>query len=63
MKYAVSGRVYFLFILGHQEFRLGGFKNTDQVFFSFEKLMFSVCVYLCYFIRTIKGISAQVIGS
>lgn len=31
--------------------------------FPFKKVLDSVCVFLCYFIRIIKGISVQVMGS
>ena len=39
---------------GTQEYRLG---------FFLSRRLWSLCVSLCYFIRTIKGISVQVMGS
>lgn len=42
-------------MLGGQEYRSG--------FFFFKKVVVSVFLSLCYFIRIIKGISVQVMGS
>lgn len=40
-----------------------GVRNTDLGFFFSRKVVGSVSLSLCYFIRIIKGIAVQVMGS
>lgn len=40
-----------------------GVRNTDRGFFFSRKVVVSVSLSLCYFIRIIKGIAVQVMGS
>lgn len=55
---------FFFFLLRHQEFGLGGSVMQIKVFFLLRRLWTQgVSVFLSYFIRTIKGISAHVMGS